>query len=77
MGCNCKKNKTKPLGKAGVAGRKTTTVDNTSAGIAARRQAAARATSYTLTRTDGRTEVYGSRLEADAARVRAGGGYVR
>lgn len=33
--------------------------------------------SFALDTTDGRTQTFGSKLEADAARVRAGGGRLR
>lgn len=80
MGCNCGKNRRRPLGKGGAAerdkaeGRKP--ADNSQAGIRSRTNSTStgRRQSFALRTTDGRTAFFGSRLEAEAARVRTGGG---
>lgn len=70
MGCGCNK-KTRPLGpsksqKASAAPKKGNPV----------KPAKGRTQSFTLQARDGSRTVYGSRLEAEAARVRKGGGTV-
>lgn len=52
----------------GKSQRKTGTEQDTSQGTTQ---------SFALDRRDGSTERFGSRLEAEAARIRAGGGQVR
>jgi len=70
--CNCGKNRVKPLGpskaqKASGTPKKGNPVQ----------PAKGRTQSFTLQARDGSTTVYGSRLEAEAARVRRGGGSIK
>lgn len=84
MGCNCSKNKAQPTGFARPS---TATQDATraAAGIQTPQpQASGTDTStkgatesFTLQDRNGRTQSFGSKLEANAARVRAGGGTIR
>lgn len=83
MGCNCGKNKP-PAGatnrnqpeQGGGHGAKVTPASAAPAGVSTPVQPAAQQ-SFAVTTTDGRTSTWGSKLEADAERVRRGGGSVR
>lgn len=68
MGCGCRK-KTAPLGPS----KKTETASKKGNPV---KPAKGRTQSFTLQARDGSLTVYGSRLEAEAARVRKGGGTV-
>ncbi len=65
--CNCSKNRTSQATGFARAGREAQ---------ATQREAAAKQ-SLEFTAPDGEKKVVGSRLEASAARVRAGGGTIR
>ena len=69
MGCNCGKTK-RPAGM-----RKGNKKDTPNYPVPAK--ATGQRQSFRLTTTDGKTQTFGSRLEASAARVRAGGGTIR
>lgn len=87
MGCNCRKGRTAPLGTGN--NRSARKPLDTSADMsqptgrdpkAAQRSArlgTGRTQSFTLEARDGSTQTFGSRLEAQAARVRTGGGTVK
>lgn len=76
MGCNCNK-KVKPLGTSGA--QKSNTSPPTTAKLKRTSTPPPQGTtqSFTLQARDGSTATFGSRLEAEAARVRAGGGSIR
>jgi len=71
MGCNC--------GKKRPTGMSPSKRDQRAASypIPATKKASGQRQSFRLTTTDGKTQTFGSRLEASAARVRAGGGTIR
>lgn len=70
MACGCNKNSTPPAGAA-----RPDPSGNSTQGIP---QPVQRVTQqYELTTHNGSKESFGSRLEANAARVRAGGGSIR
>lgn len=72
MGCNCK-DRTKPLGP-----NKTVTPAATTRKMkSATPPPLGKKQSFTLETRDGKTQTFGSRLESEAARVRAGGGTIR
>lgn len=66
MACNCSKNRTSPTG----SGARQASQQQT------QREGAQRS-AFELRTTDGKTSTHGSRLEASAARARAGGGDIR
>lgn len=81
MACNCRKKGTPPTGsgvsraqqqaqRGGASTPPTGTPPKTSANSGAVQQ-------FVLTTSSGRTMSFGSRLEANAARVREGGGTIR
>lgn len=69
MGCNCSKNRRQPLGT-------TAQTEPRTAGQVQEQEAQSRTQTFVLTTNDGRTQTFGSRLEASAARVRQGGGTI-
>lgn len=70
MPCNCGKKKVAPTGST-----QTAAVSDASSAQAGTSTPVRQ--SYTLTTTSGRTQTFGSKLEAEAARRRSGGGTVR
>ena len=72
MGCNCNK-KVQPTGFAVPS---TATQDAQRAAAEAAAIQANTTQSFTLRTSDGRTQSFGSRLEANAAMIRAGGGTI-
>ena len=68
MGCNCRKG-TRPYGVAATS-KDTSTKDSATTSTAGTTQ------KFVLTDQSGRTQTFGSRLEAEAAKRRAGGGDV-
>lgn len=71
MGCNCRKSPP-PLGM-----KRTQQTQDDKKKMPVMERSKGRTQSFTLTRVDGTTATFGSRLEAEAARRRAGGGTVR
>jgi hypothetical protein len=68
MGCNCGKNKRQPTGAATTAAAPPTPPPAPTPP-----PTTGRTQRFTLTSGSGRTQSFGSKLEADAARVRSGG----
>lgn len=83
MGCACSKNKrptgfTAPAGSGARPGGSTAESANARNGEARRvnTQPSGPTQSFTLKTNDGRTMTFGSKLEAEAAKIRSGGGQV-
>lgn len=72
MGCNCGKNRVKPIGSSGTS----STSKQRTVQMPTLEKPKGTTQSYTLTR-NGTVQTFGSRLEAESARVRGGGGIVR
>ena len=77
MGCGC--GKKTPVGvRKGAAVIASRKADEPKEAVSTRPKKASGTTQqFALERVDGRTQFFGSRLEAEAAKVRAGGGTVR
>lgn len=85
MACKpCQKNQRRPLSPAAVRQRQEErreeqqrNAPHSPAKKGSDQEGTTRTASFVLQTIDGRTQAFGSRLEADAARVRAGGGTIR
>jgi hypothetical protein len=71
LGCNCGKNRRQPTGSTAAAAPPTPPPAPPPPPPTGRTQR------FTLTFTSGKTATYGSKLEADAARARSGGGSIQ
>lgn len=78
MGCNCNKNSTPPTGYGYDSQQAKLAADEErrAANMAEAERRDSQNNSYTLKKLDGSTQTFGSRLEAQAERVRAGGGSI-
>ena len=75
MGCNCGKSSASQVRQTQGQAPKPQPRSNTPAAVTVAKPLKGVTQAFTLT-VHGRTQSFGSRLEAEAARVRAGGGVV-
>lgn len=76
MACNCGKNQQRPNGATGKSATAKSQQQIQREGAKAQAQNS-KTQSFELKTRDGRTQSFSRRLDADAARVRAGGGTIR
>ena len=77
MGCGCGKKTPVGVRKGAAIPASASKVESKSVPNTRPKKASGTTQQFALERTDGKTQIFGSRLEAEAARVRAGGGTVR